>query len=103
MVWSMDALGFAGHGTILDLSLGGARIQLERSLPIPVGTAISLTSAQLPRAVPLAKVRWVHRTGTVTQCGIEFQRASLLWNGWLASQSASEPESEDAAPLAKRA
>ena len=88
MVWSMDELGFAGHGTIVDLSVGGARIQLNRSLPVPLGAYVSIVSDELPNLPTLARVRWVRRTMAITQCGIEFGSTDPRWDDWVADQSA---------------
>jgi hypothetical protein len=97
MVWSMGDSGFAGHGTIVDLSVGGARIQLKRNLPITVGSMISLSSSQLEVPVPIGRVRWVRHVGTATVCGIEFNSASPQWPAWVAAQSTSAASGADAA------
>jgi hypothetical protein len=91
MVWSMSDLGFAGHGTILDLSVGGARIQLKRNLPIAVGSVISLSSQQLSTPIPIARVRWVRQLAAATVCGIEFNAASPHWSAWAESQARAMP------------
>ncbi len=86
ILWSSDQLGFAGRGKILDLSANGARIQLNRLLPIPVGSSIAIDSRDFAARMPTARVRWTRHIGSLTQCGIEFLSTGTNWESWVAEQ-----------------
>ncbi len=83
----MDELGLAGSGTIEDWSLGGAKIRLNRNLDIPIGARVSIESKKIPMFPRISRVRWVHRVGTTTHCGVAFQMRLAGWEKWVAENA----------------
>lgn len=87
LVWGVKSQGLSGRGTVVNVSLGGACIELNQTVTLERGTAVSLMCAKIPVLPSSAKVLWIKRLSSAsTICGVGFAAHGAAWANWIAQQ-----------------
>lgn len=81
-MWAGETGGRSGRGKILDVSLTGAKVQLDQALT--PGDSLSVVCPSLPGLPPRARVRWCRPQlkSPAFLCGISFDERSVDERRW---------------------
>lgn len=87
LVWAVTSLGLSGRATFVNVSIGGACIELNQVVALERGSAVSLVCSKIPALPSMAKVLWVRKSrATSTLCGLSFAAQGSSWATWIAAQ-----------------
>jgi hypothetical protein len=92
VVWAVESRRISGRGKLVDLSIGGACIQLDQDLSSGPNVTLSLVCSKIPVLPSRGQVKWVKQVKPgqpLYLYGLTFvhQNVPERWIDWLNTQT----------------